>query len=163
MLIDPRSVEVLIDRFRAATEAKLGAVIGVVDDEASFRYTRERGLGLVGGQRVSYFLEQCAIFPEAGSHVARFASPCFAAFAATADDHGDILMGVDDMGKGPPLLLWLRRPAMPRNFLIRRRVRHRAVRRGVCPARHRDNALVLDRGRVSLVPFAALRAIPAAE
>ena len=171
--VDTRSVEVLVDRGidtrnavmeRWSIDVCTGTMIGELDDAESLRFNGERGLGLVGGERFSYFLGNGLIFPESGRHSAIFVgSPArrFQAFAAIADDRGDIWMGVDADGHEPSIL-WLARPATgARSFCEKRRVRHHAIHRGVCLARHRDAALVLDGARLSLLPFAALRALPA--
>ena len=104
-------------------------------------------------------LDQCMIFPEAGCHAALF-SETLSTFAAMVDDRGDVWMGVERKGGDGPFLLWVSKAEDA--FSINRGVRHEAVRRGVCLARRRDAMLVLDGRRLSLVPFAALRGLPAA-
>ena len=169
--VDTRFVEVLVDTAtrgcdvlkRWSADLITGGSVGCADDEMSWRDPLERGLALPDGERVSYVLNLCMILPEVDYHSQPylFADQTLEAFAATVDDRGDIWMGVERMAERSPFLLWLSRNGRGSgrstyDFSVRRRVRHEAV----CHARRRDALLVIDGSRLSLIPFATLRALP---
>ena len=120
----------------------------------------ERALGFVGGDQLTYFLDQCVIIPTSGCALF-IGEPGLSAFAATSDDPGDVWICVDGKRIDECAILWISRASNPMShrFYENRRVRHPAIHRGVCVARHRDAMLVLDRARLSIIPFAALRAL----
>ena len=82
------------------------------------------------------------------------------AFAATEDDRGDVWMAVSSE-HDLPSILWLKREADGPRFSLERRVQHPAVVKRSLIARAGAAMLVLLDARVAIVPFAALRVLPA--